>query len=290
MLKNLLQSTAYGTRVLQLALLLALLAGGNALAQAERPKRSDFEQILFPIDMEDRPGAFGSLWRTDVSVWNDNEHSVHAFSVVLSYTGTLCVTPPYDCSYAPLPAKSGVVRAGSLGRATSRFVYVQKPFADKVHFSLRVRDLSRQAETWGAEVPVVREREAKSAPVHLLNIPLDERYRQTLRIYEFDALQNTEVMLRIFPGLPRNDAAASIPLVERRLTVGRYFDPFFGFEDFPMGPSYLELGSFRREFVELAGHDQIRIEIQPITPGMRFWAFVSITNNETHHVTTITPQ
>lgn len=25
-------------------------------------------------------------------------------------------------------------------------------------------------------------------------------------------------------------------------------------------------------------------------PGLRFWAFVNVTNNETQHVTTITPQ
>jgi hypothetical protein len=33
-----------------------------------------------------------------------------------------------------------------------------------------------------------------------------------------------------------------------------------------------------------------RIEIEPTLPDMRVWAFVSITNNETQHVTLVTPQ
>lgn len=37
-------------------------------------------------------------------------------------------------------------------------------------------------------------------------------------------------------------------------------------------------------------HDTVRAEIEPLTEGLRYWAFVSVTNNETQHVTTITPQ
>ena len=32
------------------------------------------------------------------------------------------------------------------------------------------------------------------------------------------------------------------------------------------------------------------VRVTPLTPGLRIWAFVSVTNNETQHVTTITPQ
>lgn len=32
------------------------------------------------------------------------------------------------------------------------------------------------------------------------------------------------------------------------------------------------------------------LEIEPVTPGLRYWAFVTVTNNATSHVTTITPQ
>lgn len=34
----------------------------------------------------------------------------------------------------------------------------------------------------------------------------------------------------------------------------------------------------------------VRVEVEPLGEGARFWAFVSVTNNETQHVTLITPQ
>src|SRR5260370_32300719 len=40
---------------------------------------------------------------------------------------------------------------------------------------------------------------------------------------------------------------------------------------------------------ELQGVDRVRIEITPATDGLRLWAFVSVTNNETQHVTVIAP-
>jgi hypothetical protein len=34
----------------------------------------------------------------------------------------------------------------------------------------------------------------------------------------------------------------------------------------------------------------VRIDVEPLTAGSRYWAFVSITNNDTQRVTTVTPQ
>ena len=34
----------------------------------------------------------------------------------------------------------------------------------------------------------------------------------------------------------------------------------------------------------------LRVEIVPLTAGLRYWAFASVTNNATQHVTTVTPQ
>ena len=34
----------------------------------------------------------------------------------------------------------------------------------------------------------------------------------------------------------------------------------------------------------------LRIDVEPVTTGMRLWAFVSITNNTTQEFTTVTPQ
>jgi len=59
--------------------------------------------------------------------------------------------------------------------------------------------------------------------------------------------------------------------------------------NFPRVPTVARLSNFRQSFPQLAAVDRVRIEIQSITPGIRFWAIVSVTNNTTQQVTTITP-
>jgi hypothetical protein len=48
------------------------------------------------------------------------------------------------------------------------------------------------------------------------------------------------------------------------------------------GVIQLELG----QVISLAGISTLRVDIDAETPGLRLWSFVSVTNNETHHVTT----
>ena len=40
----------------------------------------------------------------------------------------------------------------------------------------------------------------------------------------------------------------------------------------------------------LVNPESLRIEVEPLTAGTRYWAFVSITNNSTQRVTLVTPQ
>jgi hypothetical protein len=55
-------------------------------------------------------------------------------------------------------------------------------------------------------------------------------------------------------------------------------------------PSFAMIPDLERAFPEIAQLDRARLEIaEPGTP-FRFWAFVSITNNTTQHVTLVTPQ
>lgn len=53
-------------------------------------------------------------------------------------------------------------------------------------------------------------------------------------------------------------------------------------------PSLAEVGGVET-FPELAAAKAIWIEVAPVTPGLRIWALMSITNNETQQVTIVTP-
>lgn len=35
---------------------------------------------------------------------------------------------------------------------------------------------------------------------------------------------------------------------------------------------------------------KVRIELEPVTPGLKYWAFLSITNNKTQHFYTVLPR
>jgi hypothetical protein len=34
----------------------------------------------------------------------------------------------------------------------------------------------------------------------------------------------------------------------------------------------------------------VRLEVEPVTEGLRLWAFVTVVHNETQHATVISPQ
>ena len=57
-------------------------------------------------------------------------------------------------------------------------------------------------------------------------------------------------------------------------------------------PAYAAIGDLVGSWPELAGKGPLRIEIDPdVILGQRTtWAMVSVTNNETQHVTVISPQ
>jgi hypothetical protein len=40
---------------------------------------------------------------------------------------------------------------------------------------------------------------------------------------------------------------------------------------------------------ELADVPRVRVDVEAVSAGLRFWAFASVTNNATQHVTVVTP-
>jgi hypothetical protein len=57
----------------------------------------------------------------------------------------------------------------------------------------------------------------------------------------------------------------------------------------PFKPGYAQI-DFSTRFPTASQYSRLRIEIEPLAGTTRYWAFVSITNNETQHVTLVTPE
>jgi hypothetical protein len=235
---------------------------------------TEYETVLLPITLaQPVPGAFGSLWATDLRVYAQGGNVFF-----IQFNDCLSCLPTYV-----VPA--GETRALPVGRGATQplgtMVSVSKDSIDRAIFNLRITDLSRQALTWGTELPVVREKDFRTTAITLINVPTDSRFRQALRVYDL----NQEV--RVAPArfnVQFFDMDSDSMLAEREYRAVR------DIEGPGRIPAWVQLTDLVHEFPQLSDAQHINIVITPIDAGTRFWAFVSITNNEAQSVTTITPQ
>ena len=257
-------------------LLCCFLLAAAAVARANQPP---LERFLVPIYLADTvEGAFASRWASELRILNTGTNDAWVVNL-----GSM--NPTGFFSTAPL--RPGVEMAGlRLHNASSvenpgAILLVVSPFVDQLVFQARVRDTSRGAEGWGSWVPVVRESGVSFGPVHLLNVPLDDRYRQMLRVYDFDRRPGRAVRVRVFATRPDAQFPAEAdPLLTEFVVplepIGAVYQP-----------SYAQVANLAR-LPALAGYDRVRLSIQP-EGNFKIWAMVSVTNNETQEVTMVVP-
>jgi hypothetical protein len=151
---------------------------------------------------------------------------------------------------------------------------------------LRVRDVSRETDGFGSELPVVRARDFRDDPVSL-GVPSQPNLRLTLRIYALDA--GGDVVVRVFEHRSGLIVHLSDPMpvdsviAEQTCRLAPVGSPDAGYpiDNFP---AYAQVEDLPMPSTSLA-----RIDVIPITPGMRICAFVSATNNVTQQMTVISP-
>ena len=155
---------------------------------------------------------------------------------------------------------------------------VPRAEADNLAFSLRARDVSRESDNFGTEVPVVRESQMfRDSVLTLLDVPLDPRYRTKVRAYAFSD--------PIFLGLVNNN---DVKLTVRRangetIQQFRTRSPVCEGASCTATPGYLEF-----DLAPIGAGERGDVYIQ-FTDGALGWAFASVTNNETQQVTIISP-
>lgn len=241
---------------------------------------NEWERIIVPVSIRNIPGAYGSLWTTEFWVFNSGSSPVNA---TVNDFGCAIAT----CNYVPVPPgakQEDTWIVNGRGGGPGVMLYVEKAHASDLTFSMHLRDLSRQAQTFGTEIPIIRERDFLTNTTQLFPVPTDDRFRQTLRIYDADASGTSRVRVRIFrTGTPTD------PLAETELTLVTPATGNMFYTNWPYRPGYAEILWLSDALPAVRSAENVRIEIEPLTPGLRYWAFVSITNNETQHVTLVTP-
>src|SRR5512142_1980468 len=246
-------------RVRTLPLFLLLLAfAGSAFADVS-------VTMLLPLSVTAPvPGANGSLWATDLVVRNFGLSTVNFMQP--EGCGVL-ICPPGVSPWAQV--KPGETVHLNVDAPGGTLLVMNSADTINVAFNLRVRDLSRQSQTWGTELPVILFTDISTTTFHLLNVPLGGEFRTTVRVYDVSTVEPRQFRVRLYS--LDDDSLLS----ERVITTAHV--PGGGLTSGSTG-----------DLVPPGRTGAGRIEVTPLNEGSRFWTFASVTNNATQHVTLIT--
>lgn len=236
------------------------------IANAQEVK---YESLLVPVSLVGRvPGAFGSLWETELCV--------------AAVGGDVrFATPHVFNTPTVIPANTTRCTQGSSlpGWPSGEFLLLDASTSANAVLNLRIRDVSRDAQSWGTELPIVRSSDLHIGTLFLTNVPLDDRFRTALRVY-LSGDDDASFTIRIF------DLSGRL-IVQRTEVAKRGLDFGAGYAYFA---SSVEITSLAAAFPELPNATRVLISVTPEDASRYFWAFVSVANNETQQITTITPQ
>jgi hypothetical protein len=230
------------------------------------------ETLLIPVAV-DILGAFGSRWTSDVWVFNDTDEATNLFPEVCTFIGAV-----YPCGNRMMVAAHGALRLPLAARreANNPELYLS-PLTDilaRLHFSVRVRDLANPEDV-GVEIPIARRSDFRRGRLELLNVPVSDRFRSLLRIYDEMNFLNAGVTVRAY------DMGTGTFLAQRKLVQ---FLPTDG----PVRATLL-LHDFLG-IPEVRGHQSVRLEIEEDDPNASLWAMLTLTENATQRVTVLTSQ
>jgi hypothetical protein len=255
---------------------LPLFADGSSEA-GKTITPADVERLLVPLcPANGQEGRYGTFWACEMWVRNSADVPVvfsHGPNSGLPGGGLIQIDPHATQFY------SAGLRGG--------MYIVEKAYADQVHASVRVADQNRRPVNQGTEIPIVRDKDWLSMPLDLLDIPTDPAVRLTLRVYDPDSTHQASVRVSVYPFY----FADVQPLAEVVLVLrggDRSSDP--SSDPWYVLPDYAEIPDLVAAFPQIATEERLRVTVEPLTPGMRFWAFITITDNATQQVTVVSPQ
>jgi hypothetical protein len=257
------------------------VAGGFVFTSASE---SNYERVLLPVYLDGTvPGANGSRWRTDLWLRNNGSEGVALAPWPCPDGGTCPAVFPLTRTVLPGETLRGLLPFFRPPTSNpSRVLFIEKANAKNVSMNLRIFDESRAAVDAGAEIPVVHERDFLTTKTQLHAVPLFGAYRVMLRVYD-TAQTSARFRVRVYG--ERVGTNQGVPITEFDLTATTRQTGEFRYEaayaDYSGLTDLLQLPNVFPEFV--------RFEIEPLTSGSRYWAFVSVTNNDTQRVTLITP-
>jgi hypothetical protein len=242
-----------------LLIVLTFAWAGCVYAQADA-----FERVLIPVSAARMPGAFGSSWSTELMGRNTSGAPVAVFPLAVS-DGFLVhdLTTRIPIGVRPAAAPGHFLFFSRTG--TPRAVYLD----------LRLFNEADPRSSWGTKLPVVRDDAFRAGVLHLINVPTADAFRTALRIY----------------GLPESGPGGTVTITylgSRDQILATDILPFTGgFNEY--SPLYAQVFGISERLHDGAGGEPVTITVESSDAAARLWAFVTVTANETQHVSIVTP-
>jgi hypothetical protein len=213
-----------------------------------------FEPILFPVSFQG-PGALGSQWLTE--------------SLIYAGDSQAFFRDPLPCTGCSRSLNIGSSQLLNDGNPWGHVLYALRGTTSALDFGSRIRDTSRQAQTAGTEVPVVREGDFRGQ-LRFLNVPADARYRVTLRLWALGDFPQFIVVVN------------STPVIQQQpMTVSNIAGTSMWFGSMDVTPLLTASNGSPTQVTVVAASSSL------IPPPI--WGMLSITNNDTQQVTIVSP-
>lgn len=225
-----------------------------------------FERVLIPVTAVRMPGAFGSSWSTELVARNTSGRPVGGFPLAVSDWSLI-----HDLTTrVPIGVRPA--------EAPGMFLFLTRTGTPSaVHLDLRLFNEADPRSSWGTKLPVVRDDGFRAGMRYLLDVPTDPAFRTALRIYGLPESGPPYADVTITYRASRNDQLLATDVL-----------PFTGgFSEY--SPLYAQVFGISERLHGLAGGGPVTITVQSSDAAARIWAFVTVTANETQHVSIVTP-
>jgi len=281
-----------------------------ATLRAEERILSNYEKVLLPVYTDGRtsPGMGGSLWRTEFWIRNEGDRPVDAFPLSPEcLTSAFCyqnmrgypALSPHATDFHAYLTHSGFV--GVLESDTPGvFLWVEKGRREDLNISLRLFEETTSSDSRVTRLPVIPESEFFDRSRSIIAIHAKPPSRMALRIYDMDSRAGARVRIRIAETSGHWDQSpqfvTDVYLEDELEFQHPEIDSCSFLYGCPPGalyrPGYIQIVDLFTRYPALRdvspGHG-FSIEVTPVTPGLRTWALVSVTEAESNDVANYTP-
>ena len=249
----------------------ALVLGALVLALPALAADVDYEQAVLPVAPSLVFCALDSRYETRLIAYND-----HGLA-----PSRLCESD--RCQ--ELQPKTGmeITAIESGGQPLPVFLYLPKETANSMRMSLVVESSSKhdlEARSF-TELPIIRPSEFTEGKLQIVGLRMDPGFRQTVRMFGLDGAMSGYVLMKVYK-LDSNELLFDWPfyvgpISDERTSDGKMLRPAFGME--------CDLSAYMESYGQ-----KVRIDLESMTQGLKYWAFISVTNNKTQHFYTVLPR